>query len=226
MPVVNENDATATDEITFGDNDALAAQVAMLVRARLLVLLTEVEGVYSRAPGHAGRGADRPTARRRSTAEVGAGSALGKGGMGSKIVAAELAASAGIPTVIAGGAGADVLARSSPASRAAPGSRRTSRRRRRSSSGCVTASPSPAGCTSTQGARRALARGGASLLAVGVVELRGRASRPGDAVELVGPDGAAFAKGIADAAAVELAGRARGVEAVHRDRLVLYDRVV
>ena len=51
VPVVNENDATATDEITFGDNDALAAQVAVLVRAGVLVLLTEVEGVYSRAPG-------------------------------------------------------------------------------------------------------------------------------------------------------------------------------
>ena len=54
VPVVNENDATATDEITFGDNDALAAQVAVLLRARLLVLLTEVDGVYSRAPGTPG----------------------------------------------------------------------------------------------------------------------------------------------------------------------------
>ena len=54
VPVVNENDATATDEITFGDNDALAAQVAVLLRARLLVLLTEVDGVYSRTPGTPG----------------------------------------------------------------------------------------------------------------------------------------------------------------------------
>ena len=54
VPVVNENDATATDEITFGDNDALAAQVAVLVRARLLVLLTEVEGVYTSHPAEAG----------------------------------------------------------------------------------------------------------------------------------------------------------------------------
>ena len=51
VPIVNENDATATDEIAFGDNDALAAHVAVLVRARLLVLLTEVDGVYTRAPG-------------------------------------------------------------------------------------------------------------------------------------------------------------------------------
>src|SRR6266576_4251630 len=53
VPVVNENDATATDEITFGDNDALAAQVAVLTRARLLVLLTEVEGVYTEHPAAA-----------------------------------------------------------------------------------------------------------------------------------------------------------------------------
>src|SRR5436190_1480357 len=54
VPVVNENDTTATDEITFGDNDALAAQVAVLVRARLLVLLTEVEGVYTAHPAAPG----------------------------------------------------------------------------------------------------------------------------------------------------------------------------
>ena len=78
VPVVNENDATATDEITFGDNDALAAQVAILVRARLLVLLTEVEGVYSRAPGTpgaellaAGARGSRGRARRRLAARQG-----------------------------------------------------------------------------------------------------------------------------------------------------------
>src|SRR5207253_9569962 len=54
VPVVNENDATATDEISFGDNDALAAQVAVLVRARMLVLLTSVPGVMTRAPGSEG----------------------------------------------------------------------------------------------------------------------------------------------------------------------------
>jgi glutamate 5-kinase len=72
------------------------------------------------------------------------------------------------------------------------------------------------------GARRAVTRDGASLLAVGVTRIEG-AFDPGDAVELVGPDGAAFAKGIAGAPADELIARARGVEAVHRDRLVLYD---
>jgi glutamate 5-kinase len=220
VPVVNENDATATDEITFGDNDALAAQVAILVRARLLVLLTEVEGVYSRAPGQPGAELI-DSGSSAVAAAVGAGSALGKGGMGSKIVAAELAASAGIPTVIAGGAGADVLlpivageprgTRFSPDDKA-PSAFKLWLRHGKPVAGRLHIDP---------GARRALTRSGGSLLAVGVVEIEGR-FEAGDAVELVGPDGRAFAKGIADAAAADLAGRPRGVEAVHRDRLVLY----
>src|SRR5206468_13092110 len=97
VPVVNENDATATDEITFGDNDALAAQVAVLLGARLLVLLTEVDGVYSTHPAE-------PDARPLvsgdavAAASLGPGSPLGRGGMTSKIAAARLAAGAGIPT--------------------------------------------------------------------------------------------------------------------------------
>jgi glutamate 5-kinase len=70
------------------------------------------------------------------------------------------------------------------------------------------------------GARRALVDGGASLLAVGVVEAAGT-FEPGDAVEIVGPDGQPFAKGVAQASATEIAQRPRGLEAVHRDRLVL-----
>ena len=108
MPIVNENDVTATDEIAFGDNDALAAQVAILVRARLLVLLTEVDGVYTRAPGtpEAELVGEDPRSTRRSSARS---SRLGRGGMRSKVLAARMAAEAGIPTVIAGGADATVL---------------------------------------------------------------------------------------------------------------------
>src|SRR3954453_19974682 len=102
VPVVNENDATATDEISFGDNDALAAQVAVLVRARLLVLLTSVPGVL-----HEGVLIEDGAHAR--AAVFGAGSKLGRGGMESKVAAAELAAGAGIPTVIAGGEGEGVL---------------------------------------------------------------------------------------------------------------------
>ena len=218
VPVVNENDATATDEITFGDNDALAAQVAILVRARLLVLLTEVDGVYSRAPGMPGA---ELLAVGGAEAELGDGSPIGKGGMRSKVLAASLAAEAGIPTVIAGGAGSEVLgpivAGEPRGTRFQPGERSPSAfklwiRHGKPVSGRLHVDP---------GARRALTRDGASLLAVGVARVEGR-FEAGDAVELVGPDGSPFAKGIAGAPAADLAGRPRGVEAVHRDRLVLY----
>ena len=120
VPIVNENDATATDEITFGDNDALAAQVAVLVQARLLVLLTEVEGVLT-GSRVAGSRAD-PGGLRRPRGRPGQASPTGKGGMRSKVLAAEMAASAGIDTVIAGGAGRPCSSRSSPGSGAGPSS--------------------------------------------------------------------------------------------------------
>jgi len=222
VPIVNENDATATDEITFGDNDALAAQVAVLVKARLLVLLTEVDGVYTRAPGTPGAEVVRElTAAGLGTEiEIGAGSRLGTGGMGSKIVAAQMAASAGIPTVIAGGHGRDVLrpilagepkgTRFRPAGEGLPAFKLWLR----------FGKPASGRLRVDAGAHRALVEGGASLLAVGVTAVEGR-FEAGDAVELVGPDGAVFAKGIAGADAKAIAERARGVEAVHRDRLVL-----
>ena len=220
VPIVNENDATATDEITFGDNDALAAQVAVLTQAKLLVLLTEVDGVYTRAPGtpgaeliHHGSAASR--------ALLGQASPLGKGGMRSKILAAELAAQAGIPTVIAGGAGREVLgpivAGEPRGTRFPPGERALSSFKLWLRYG----KPVAGRLHVDAGARRAIVGEGASLLAVGVVAVEGRFA-PGEAVELIGPDGRAFAKGIASVSVEELAGRPRGTEAVHRDRLVVY----
>ena len=156
VPVVNENDATATDEITFGDNDALAAQVAVLVRARLLVLLTEVEGVYSRAPGNPGAELISE-GELAGEAEIGVGDGARPRRDGQQGLAAQMAAAAGIPTVIAGGTARTSSARSSPARRAAPVSRQPSAASPPSSSGSVSASPSRAGCTSTRapgGARR------------------------------------------------------------------------
>jgi glutamate 5-kinase len=220
VPVVNENDATATDEITFGDNDALAAQVAVLVRANLLVLLTEVEGVYSRSP-------DLPGAELLAEgdlavqAEIGSVTEFGKGGMGSKVLAAQMAASAGIPTVIAAGRGDSVLgpilAGEERGTRFTPGERGESAFKLWLRFG----KPVAGRLHVDEGARRALVEQGASLLGVGIVRCEGRFD-PGAAVELVGPDGAAFGKGIAGAGAEELSARPRGLEAVHRDRLVLY----
>jgi glutamate 5-kinase len=220
VPIVNENDATATDEITFGDNDALAAQVAVLVRARLLVLLTEVEGVFTRAPGTPGAQLVGEGAAARD-AVLGDASALGRGGMRSKVLAAEMAAAAGIPTVIAAGAGESVLepilageprgTRFHPAEQELPAYKLWLR----------FGKPVAGRLHLDEGARRAVAGEGRSLLAVGVSSCEGR-FEAGDAVELVAPDGAAFGKGIASAGAAQLAARPRGVEAVHRDRLVLY----
>ena len=220
LPIVNENDATATDEITFGDNDALAAQVAVLVRARLLVLLTEVEGVYSRAPGTPGAELISE-GELAGEAEIGVGTALGRGGMGSKVLAGQMASSAGIPTVIAAGDGDDVLgpilAGEERGTRFAPQERGESAFKLWLRFG----KPVAGRLYVDEGARRALIETGASLLGVGVERCEGRFD-PGAAVELVGPDGAVFGKGIAGAGAEELTGRPRGVEAVHRDKLVLY----
>jgi len=220
VPIVNENDATATDEIAFGDNDALAAQVAVLVRARVLVLLTEVGGVYTRAPGTPGAELVTEGAATRA-ADLGERSALGKGGMRSKVLAAEMAAAAGIPTVIAGGAGRTVLepilAGETRGTRFAAAERSPSAFKLWLRFG----KPVAATLHLDEGARRAVGEDRRSLLAVGVARCEG-SFEAGDAVELAGPDGVPFAKGIASADAAEIAARARGLEAVHRNRLVLY----
>jgi glutamate 5-kinase len=218
VPVVNENDVTATEEISFGDNDVLAAQVAILVRARLLVLLTEVEGVYSRAPGKPGA---TLLATWEGDAAFGTAGPLGRGGMASKVIAAEMAAAAGIPTVVAAGAGASVLP---PILAGEPRGTRFPALDGGASAFKLWlrfAKPAVGRLAVDDGARRAVEEQGATLLAVGVSACEGSFDE-GDAVELVGPDGVPFAKGIAGASAEELTGRPHGVEAVHRDRLVLY----
>jgi glutamate 5-kinase len=207
VPVVNENDATATDEISFGDNDALAAQVAVLLRARLLVLLTSVPGVLR-------EGVLVTDGSRARTADFGAGTPLGRGGMESKVAAAELAAGAGIATVIAGDTPLGELLQAGgtrfAAAGAAPAFKLWLRHGKRIAGRIVV----------DEGARRAVLEGGASLLAVGVTAVEG-SFRAGDGVEIAGPDGRPFARGIASTDAGELAGRPANVEAVHRDRLVL-----
>jgi glutamate 5-kinase len=212
VPVVNENDATATDEIAFGDNDALAAQVAVLLKARQLVLLTSVPGVLAE-----GVVIEDGTAAR--SAVLGPGGPLGRGGMESKVAAAELAAGAGIPTVIADGTRSGVVTaalagRSAGTRFAAAGSAPAFKLWLRHGKRIV------GSVHVDEGARRAVVAGGASLLAVGVTGCDGE-FRAGDGVELVGPDGVAFARGIARVDAAELASRQSGIEAVHRDQLVL-----
>ena len=226
VPVVNENDSTATDEITFGDNDALAAQVAVLLRARLLLLLTDTDGLYDRDP--AKPGAQRlddvtdHTMLQRLDLRRGA-TRWGSGGMRSKVVAAEMARSGGVAVVIAHGRTPGVVD-------AAAGGRPVGTR--------FSADPSPLSAYKLwvrygkpvrgrvavdAGAQRAVSSQGTSLLAVGVTAVDGTFS-PGDAVELTGPDEKPFAVGIASrsAADVRAAVGVRGAgEVVHRDNLVV-----
>ena len=222
VPVVNENDATATDEITFGDNDALAAQVAVLTRARLLVLLTEVDGVYATHPAVPGAElvADGAAA---ADAVLGKGSMLGRGGMASKIGAARLAAAAGIPSVIASGSGREVIGP------IVAGESRGTHFAAADVDGNSAfklwlryAKPAVGRLVVDEGAQSALVLHGRSLLAVGVAHCEGSFAA-GDAVELAAPDGNVFAKGLTSVGADEIRGRPRGVEVVHRDRLALYD---
>ena len=133
-----------------------------------------------------------------------------------------MAASAGIPTVIAGGAGREdvlgpIVAGERRGTRFDPGAQAPSAFKLWLRHG----KPAAGRLHVDAGAHRALTRDGASLLAVGVARVEGR-FEPGDAVELVAPDGIAFAKGIAGASSADLAARPRGVEAVHRDRFVLF----
>jgi glutamate 5-kinase len=220
VPVINENDTTATDEIAFGDNDLLAAQLAILIDARCLILLTEVEGVYSDHPDHpdAQLLADGDIA---ASARFGRGSGLGRGGMQSKIAAGQMAAAVGIPTVIASGRREGVLAEALAGE--ARGTRfgaSGNKRERAFKLWLRYAKPAAARVVVDEGAARALCAGGSSLLAVGVVRCEGR-FEPGDAVDIVGVTGELLGKGIAGASSAEVAARPYGVEAVHRDRLVL-----
>ena len=198
VPVVNENDATATDEITFGDNDALAAQVAMLVARAAARAADRGRGRLHAGARDAGRGADRRRAQLAGEAELGRGAALGRGGMGSKVLAAQMASAAGIPTVIAGGAGDDVLG---PILAGEPRGTRFTAGGAGASAFKLWLRFAEAGAGRLHvddGARRALVGKGRACSPSGSSAAR-VASSPGAAVELVGPDGTAFAKGIAAA---------------------------
>ncbi|MCW2993190.1 MAG: proB [Conexibacter sp.] len=238
VPVINENDTTATDEITFGDNDFLAAQVAILVEADRLVLLTGVDGVYTADPRThpAARVVSQITdfAALEQEVVIGAStSTLGSGGMRSKVVAAEMATAAGIPAVICNGLMPEALGRVL-AGETTDGTHFPARALGYSSFKLWLryAKPAQGMVAVDAGAANALRDGGTSLLPVGVVEVVG-AFEAGDAVE-IRLDGVLVAKGISNYAAAELrqvqgmqSARVRAVlpraaeEAVHRDYLVL-----
>lgn len=236
VPVVNENDTTATEEISFGDNDFLAAQVAILVGADRLVLLTNQDGLHTADPR-----TDRSAELVREVQDVAelaryaigqAPSALGSGGMRSKVVAAEMATAAGIPATICSGLRDGVLARALAGE--AEGTRFAPQAQVHSSFELWLkyAKPAVGGVVVDAGAARALRDGGASLLPVGIVAVDGTFGE-GDAVEIrdgedviakgissYGADDVRLAMGHQTARVRELLPRAAD-EVVHRDYLVL-----
>jgi glutamate 5-kinase len=236
VPVVNENDTTATDEISFGDNDFLAAQVALLLDARLLVLLTNVDGLFSGDP--------QADPRAALIGEVGDFSQLeglqigdrtsvfGSGGMRSKVAAAEMASEAGIPAVICNGTEAGTLRAAAGGeacgTRFAPGEGRTSSFKL----WLKYAKPARGRLVVDAGAARVLRERGSSLLPVGIAAVEGD-FEAGDAID-VASDGETIGRGITDYSSRELR-RVIGMqsaqvrellphaadEVVHRDRFVL-----
>ncbi len=227
VPIDNENDSTATDEITFGDNDALAAQVALLLGAELLVLLTDADGLYTRHPAEAGAELISEVSDHHLLAELdldGGASSWGSGGMRSKVVAAEMASTGGVRSVIAAATEPDVLALA--VAGAAVGTRFHATRTRKSAYKIWLrhGKPSLGTIVVDAGARRALVEQGASLLPVGVAEVRGNFAA-GDAVDVADAEGNVFAKGVAELPSREITGLIgrRGERLVlHRDALVVW----
>jgi glutamate 5-kinase len=235
VPVVNENDALADDEIRFGDNDRIAALVAHLVKADVLVLLTDTPGLYTADPR-----LDADASLIEEIVEVDAeleavagrtGSGRGSGGMASKLAAAKIAAWSGVRAVIAAADRPGVLADAvdgvaGVGTAVRPREKRLAARKL----WIAFAVGSHGRVVVDEGARRALVERGVSLLPAGVRGVRGHFVAD-EAVEVAGPDGRVFAKGLVRIGAVQLtalAGRRtsdlpEGVphEVVHRDDLVV-----
>jgi glutamate 5-kinase len=238
LPIVNENDTVAVDEIKVGDNDNLAALVAHLIDADLLVLLSDVDGLYTGDPRR------DPTARRLETVEAitdeiqrmvfDASASVSVGGMSTKLQAAQKAGASGIPMVIASGREPGTLSRVLKGEPVGtyfqPRDDRLAARKR----WIAFAVPPQGRLTVDAGAKKALTERGKSLLPSGLMEVDGQ-FRAGEVVALIELDGQEFARGLVNYDADELR-RIRGAktadiertlgyegldEVVHRDNLVI-----
>jgi len=236
VPVINENDTVATNEIRYGDNDRLAARVATMASADLLVLLSDVDGLYDAPPGRSATAKLVPVVKRITPQiEAMAGAApsqLSRGGMQTKIEAAKIATAGGTHMVIASGRVEHPLRAIAPPAAVTwfltPGNPVTSRKK------WIAGSLEPKGTLVIDAGAVAALRRGNSLLPVGVVRVDGAFAR-GDVVILRGPDGAEIGRGLVayDAADAEkIKGRPSGdipvilgiegrAEMIHRDDLAL-----
>lgn len=237
IPIINENDTVATDEIRFGDNDTLAALVANLVEADALIILTDQQGLYNRDPRK------HSDARLISEADAtdpeilgmaGPGGSLGRGGMRTKINAARRAARSGAATLIAAGNTENVLleiARGSGIGTLLSPKTEPLAARKQWLAGHLLVKGK---LSLDEGACLALAEDGVSLLAVGVTGISGNFSR-GDMVSCISPEGTEIARGLVNYSSAD-ADRIKGLssnaieealgfvdepELIHRDNLVL-----
>jgi len=234
VPIINENDAIASDEIRYGDNDRLSALVAHNMAASLLVLLTDLDGLYTADPR------THPDAELITSVKVDdpllaisagrGGSGRGSGGMASKLESARIASWSGVPTVIANAARPGVLA--GAAAGDPVGTRFEARNRRLSARKLwiAFAAHVAGSVTVDDGARRALVERKTSLLPAGVVAVEGRFF-DGDTVDVRSADGTTFARGMVfvesnqlrKVAGMQTRDLPEGVvhEVIHRDDLVL-----
>jgi glutamate 5-kinase len=238
VPVINENDTVVTDEIKFGDNDTLAALVTNLVEADVLVILTDQAGLYSADPRREPN-AELVLSATAGTPELeamagGAGTAISRGGMLTKVLAAKRAARSGAHTLIASGQERDVLLRLAAGEQI--GTELTS------STPVLTARKQwladhlllKGRVVVDEGAARAVASGGKSLLPIGVIDVVGEFQR-GDVVGCVTRNGEEIARGLVNYSSTEarqiackptgeiesILGFIEEPELIHRDNLVL-----
>ncbi len=242
VPIVNENDTVATEEIRFGDNDNLSAQIVNLVGADLLVILTDVDGLHVQKPV---AGQPKPPVFgviEEITPEIegvarGSSSAFGRGGMFTKLEAARAAAHSGAATVLCNGAPRDALTRLGNGELVGtlvlPGERLASKKH-----WLAYTSRTRGELLIDQGAAGALVTRGRSLLPAGIVDVRGR-FRIGDPVSCRGPAGEELARGLTAYASEDVArikglatskiasvlGYSNGDEVIHRNDLVVLDRL-
>jgi glutamate 5-kinase len=236
VPVINENDSVATAEIRFGDNDRLAARIAQAASAQGVVLLSDVDGLYTADPSR-DPGAQRIPSVTRIDAKIAAmastetGSGMGSGGMVSKIEAARIANAAGADLIIVSGKHDNPLLRMANENCGTLFmSDGTARARKAWLAGRLTVK----GLVRVDaGALKAL-KGGASLLPAGAKSIDGHFAR-GDVIDIVGPDGIPFARGLAEYDAADatricgkrsdalasILGHAPRAALIHRDHMVL-----
>ncbi len=242
LPIINENDTVATDELKFGDNDNLAALICNLVEADLLILLTNTDGLYARDPRE-DPDAPLPTLVETTDPQLAkaAGrrpSAMGRGGMVSKIQAVKKAAGLGIPSLIANGLTPGILAAifagKEVGTLCLPQAQKLKSRQY-----WLAYNVAPEGAILVDlGAREALVRQGKSLLPAGILEVFG-GFRKGAPVSLMDPDGQTFAVGLSNYSSRDI-NRIKGKktqeiaqslghkdydEVIHRDNLVIFPEI-